>query len=127
MVLGRLAQRISPVRLLTWALGLTVLVYGITPLATGLTQLLGLALLTGLILGAGQPLAMTLLHQNAPPGRVGEAIGMRSVIVSGSQTFLPAAFGALGSVLGTGPVFWVVALIVLLSLLMVRPEAPEQG
>ena len=127
MVLGRLAQRLSPMRMLTVALGLTVLVYGITPLATGLTQLLGLALLTGLILGAGQPLAMTLLHQNAPPGRVGEAIGMRSVIVSGSQTFLPAAFGALGSVLGTGPVFWVVALIVLLSLLMVRPEAPEQG
>jgi len=65
---------------------------------------------------------MTLLHQNAPPGRAGEAIGMRSVIVSASQTFLPAAFGALGSALGTGPVFWVVALTVLLSLVIVRPN-----
>lgn len=126
MVLGRLAQQVSPVRMLTLALGLTVVVYGVTPLATGLSQLLALALVTGLILGAGQPLAMTLLHQNAPPGRAGEAIGMRSVIISGSQTFLPAAFGALGSVLGTGPVFWVVALIVLLSLLLVRPAGPEQ-
>lgn len=126
LVLGRLAQQVSPARMLTVALGLTVLIYGVTPLASGLPQLLMLALVTGLILGAGQPLAMTLLHQNAPPGRAGEAIGMRSVIISGSQTFLPAAFGALGSVLGTGPVFWVVALIVLLSLLLVRPAGPEQ-
>jgi MFS family permease len=127
MVLGRMAQRVSPARLLTVALAMTVLLYGITPWATSLPQLLALALLTGLMLGAGQPLAMTLLHQNAPPGREGEAIGMRSVIVSASQTFLPAAFGALGSALGTGPVFWVVALTVLLSLLMVRPNLQAQG
>ncbi|MEI7785275.1 MAG: MFS transporter [Betaproteobacteria bacterium] len=125
MVLGRLAQQISPARMLTLALALTVLIYGITPLASGLPQLLGLALLTGLILGAGQPLAMTLLHQNAPPGRAGEVIGMRSVIISGSQTFLPAVFGALGSALGTGPVFWVVALTVLLALVLVRPSRQE--
>jgi MFS family permease len=105
--------------LLTGALLLTVVIFALTPLATGFGQLLVLAAFTGLVLGGGQPLAMTLLHHSAPPGRAGEAIGMRSVIVSGSQTFLPAVFGALGAVLGTGPVFWVVAA----TILVVRPSA----
>jgi MFS-type transporter involved in bile tolerance (Atg22 family) len=64
---------------------------------------------------------VSLLHHNAPPGRSGEAFGMRSLIVSASQTFLPAIFGALGSVLGTGPVFWVVAVAILLALAVARP------
>ena len=123
LVLGHLASRLSPARLLTGALLLTVLIFALTPLATGFGQLLVLAAFTGLVLGGGQPLAMTLLHHNAPPGRAGEAIGMRSVIVSGSQTFLPAVFGALGSVLGTGPVFWVVAATILGALAVVRPSA----
>ena len=122
-VLGHLADRVPAARLLKAALGVTVLLFGLTPLASGLPQLLALALLTGLILGAGQPLAMTLLHENAPPGRAGEAIGMRSVIVSASQTFLPAVFGALGSALGTGPVFWVVAVVIMLTLAWTRVKA----
>jgi MFS family permease len=109
--------------LLTFALLLTALVYALTPLATGFVSLLLLGLVTGLILGVGQPLAMSLLHQNAPAGRAGEAIGMRSVIVSASQTFLPAVFGAMGSALGTGPVFWVVAGLIVLVLAVVRPDA----
>ncbi len=121
LVLGRLPAHLGAGRLLTGALLMTALVYALTPLVTGFFQLLLLGLVTGLILGGGQPLAMSLLHQNAPPGRAGEAIGMRSVIVSGSQTFLPAAFGAMGSVLGTGPVFWVVAVVILLALALVRP------
>jgi MFS family permease len=123
LVLGRLASRLSPARLLTGALLLTVVIFALTPLATGLGQLLVLAAFTGLVLGGGQPLAMTLLHHNAPPGRAGEAIGMRAVIVSGSQTFLPAVFGALGSALGTGPVFWVVAATIFGALVVVRPSA----
>ena len=102
---------------------LTVVIFALTPLATGFGQLLVLAAFTGLVLGGGQPLAMTLLHHNAPPGRAGEVIGMRSVIISGSQTFLPAVFGALGSVLGTGPVFWVVAATILVALALVRAPA----
>jgi MFS family permease len=123
LVLGRLPAHIRPGRLLTFALLLTALVYALTPLATGFVSLLLLGLVTGLILGVGQPLAMSLLHQNAPAGRAGEAIGMRSVIVSASQTFLPAVFGAMGSALGTGPVFWVVAGLIVLALAVVRPDA----
>lgn len=123
LVLGRLPAHIRPARLLTVALLLTAFVYALTPLATGFMPLLFLGLVTGLILGVGQPLAMSLLHQNAPAGRAGEAIGMRSVIVSASQTFLPAIFGAMGSALGTGPVFWVVAGFIVLALAVVRPEA----
>lgn len=119
--LGRLSASMDEARMLTGALLLTVLVYAVVPLVSGYPILLVLALITGLILGVGQPLAVSLLHHHAPAGRAGEAIGMRSVIVSASQTFLPAVFGALGSALGTGPVFWVVAAAILLALAVARP------
>ena len=121
LLLGRLSAQLDEARVLTASLLLTVLVYALTPLVTGFATLLLISLLTGLILGIGQPLAVSLLHHNAPAGRAGEAFGMRSVIVSASQTFLPAIFGALGSALGTGPVFWVVAVAILLALAVARP------
>lgn len=121
LLLGRLSTELDEARILTASLLLTVLVFALTPLASSFAILLVLSLLTGLILGIGQPLAVSLLHHNAPAGRSGEAFGMRSVIVSASQTFLPAIFGALGSALGTGPVFWVVAVAILLALAVVRP------
>ena len=121
LLLGRLSTELDEARILTASLLLTVLVFALTPLASSFAILLVLSLLTGLILGIGQPLAVSLLHHNAPAGRSGEAFGMRSVIVSASQTFLPAIFGALGLPLGTGPVFWVVAVAILLALAVVRP------
>jgi MFS family permease len=127
LLLGRLPAGTDEARLLTGALLLTVLVFAVVPLVSGYLTLLVLALIIGLILGIGQPLAVSLLHHSAPAGRAGEAIGMRSVIVSASQTFLPAIFGALGSAMGTGPVFWVVAVTILLALAVVRPTRLKSG
>lgn len=127
LLLGRLPAGTDEARLLTGALLLTVLVFAVVPLVSGYLTLLALALIIGLILGIGQPLAVSLLHHSAPAGRAGEAIGMRSVIVSASQTFLPAIFGALGSAMGTGPVFWVVAVTILLALAVVRPTRLNSG
>jgi hypothetical protein len=45
-----------------------------------------------------------------PPGRVGEAVGMRTSLVNFSQTAMPIVFGALGSALGVAPVFWAMSL-----------------
>jgi hypothetical protein len=53
---------------------------------------------------------MTLIYATAPDGRSGEAVGVRSVVLSASSTFLPLAFGGVGEALGMLPVFWTMAL-----------------
>ena len=52
---------------------------------------------------------MALIYATAPPGRAGEAVGIRSVVLNASHTFLPLAFGGLGAALGMLPVFWSMA------------------
>ena len=66
----------------------------------------------GLGLGVSQPMILSVMHRAAPPGRVGEATGLRLTLVNGTQTFLPMLFGALGGAFGLSPVFWAVALLV---------------
>jgi MFS family permease len=70
------------------------------------------AFLLGLGLGAAQPNVMSLLHARAPGGRVGEALGMRTTIMSGSHVVLPLVFGAFGAVLGATAAFWTMAVLV---------------
>jgi hypothetical protein len=52
---------------------------------------------------------LALLHESAPPGRAGEALGLRTTLINGSQTVMPLIFGAVGAALGMGPVFWTIA------------------
>jgi len=54
---------------------------------------------------------MSLVHAVAPPGRSGEALGVRSTVMNASQVFLPLLFGGLGAAAGMVPAFWTLALI----------------
>jgi len=65
--------------------------------------------LLGLGLGATQPSIMALIYACAPAGRAGEAVGVRTVVLNTSSTFLPLAFGGIGAALGMLPVFWSMA------------------
>jgi MFS family permease len=73
---------------------------------------MGVAFLLGLGLGAAQPNVMSLVHSRSPQGRVGEALGLRSTIIHSSQVVLPLVFGAFGSVVGVGALFWTMATLV---------------
>jgi predicted MFS family arabinose efflux permease len=77
------------------------------------TALMLIAFVLGLGLGMSQPMVMSLMHNATPPGRVGEAVGVRMTLVNMSQTGMPLLFGALGSALGMAPVFWATALVLL--------------
>jgi hypothetical protein len=52
---------------------------------------------------------MALLYAASPPGRQGEVVGVRTMMLSTSSTLLPLVFGALGAVLGMTPVFLAMA------------------
>lgn len=95
-------------------------VYLTLPLVGSHYGLIALVFVLGLGLGIGQPAIMTLLHQQTPPGRVGEAVGLRMTVINATQTVLPTVFGSVGSVLALflpgaltfAPLFWGVALMV---------------
>jgi MFS family permease len=87
------------------------------PFCDRFESLVALSFVLGLGLGLGQPMVLSLLHLLTPAGRVGEAIGLRLMVINGTQTALPGAFGALGSVFGVGILFWAVAATLGLGLL----------
>ena len=72
------------------------------------STMLALSFTLGLALGSGQPMVMSLLHSMAPAGRMGEAVGVRMSIINASTFAVPLLFGAIGSSVGIGPVFWLV-------------------
>jgi MFS family permease len=76
---------------------------------------MALSFLLGLGLGCAQPLIMAALYAASPPGRQGEAVGVRTTMINASSTFMPLAFGALGTALGVGPILLTMAGALLLG------------
>jgi predicted MFS family arabinose efflux permease len=74
-----------------------------------LLMLVGFAL--GAALGSGQPNMLSLLHAAAPPGRSGEAVGLRSLLGNSSAVSVPVAFGAAVGLLGLMPILFAGAFL----------------
>jgi predicted MFS family arabinose efflux permease len=107
-----LSRRFSEWQVLTYTLFNTMVAFVLFPFFSSLAPLMAVAFLLGLGLGAAQPNVMSLLHARSPPGRVGEALGLRTTIMNSSHVVLPLVFGAFGSVLGAGAMLWAMAAVV---------------
>jgi len=103
-----LVRRATEQQVLSAALLLAGAVYAIFPFLRDAWTLGALSFCLGLGLGSGQPMVMSLLHAHAPPGRIGEAVGVRMSVVQSSQVVVPLLFGAIGASIGLAPVFWAV-------------------
>jgi MFS family permease len=101
-----IARRFSEHQVLTGALFVAGAVFLVFPFARSAATLLPLSFCLGLGLGSGQPMVMALLHHHAPPGRTGEAVGVRMSLVQSMSVAVPLVFGALGTTVGLAPVFW---------------------
>jgi hypothetical protein len=53
-------------------------------------------------------MVMSLLHSHAPPGRMGEAAGVRMTLINLMAVAVPLSFGVVGSTFGLAPVLWAV-------------------
>jgi len=95
------------------AMGLTGLMLALIPLVHSVWLLMAVSFALGIGLGGVQPMIMTLLYEKAPPGRGGEAVGMRTQLLNITQAVIPLIFGALGAALGMTPVFFAMAAAVL--------------
>jgi MFS family permease len=113
LVMPRLAKLASEDRLMTWCLVASGATYLLFPLFEQAWILAVVAFLLGLALGCGQPLSMILIHERAPDGRTGEALGWRVTINKVVQIGVPLVFGYLGTALGLFSVFWTNAALLL--------------
>ncbi|MEO7242232.1 MAG: MFS transporter [Variovorax sp.] len=112
LMLPLLAARV-PERLVILASSVvTVLAFIAYPLLSSPWSMALCSMLLGAALGAVQPMVMSMLHQITPPHRVGEALGLRMMLVNASSVAMPMLAGSLGAAVGTAGVFWIVAAAV---------------
>ena len=102
--------RFTEHQVLTIALVTAGIVYLLFPFSASAPTLMALSFALGLGLGMSQPMVMSLLHSHAPPGRMGEAAGVRMSLVQSMAVAVPLTFGALGATVGLTPVFWSVGV-----------------
>jgi predicted MFS family arabinose efflux permease len=120
-------HRIGEWQMLIGAMIATGIALFIFPLVTTVPVLIGLAFFLGAGLGGAQPMIMSLLYNKAPPGRGAEAIAVRTLLINISQTAIPLLFGALGAALGMTPVFWTMAVLLVVAGYCVRkPDAASR-
>ena len=127
LLMPRIARRMAERQVLTIALFVAGAVYLLFPLAQSAPTLLVLAFCLGLGLGSGHPMVMSLLHAHAPPGRMGEAAGVRMSLVNTMAVAVPLAFGALGTTIGLAPVLYLVGACLTTGGLLARRTRERAG
>ncbi len=110
LAMPALSRRYREWQVLIFTLITAGVAYALLPLFSAATPLAAVLFLLGLGLGAAQPNVMSLLHERAPVGRVGEALGLRTIAMNSSHIVLPLVIGAFGTVLGAAPAFWLMAV-----------------
>ncbi|MHB8667275.1 MAG: MFS transporter [Burkholderiales bacterium] len=111
LLLPLLIRHVLPWQMIGAALLTSAAVYCVFPLFASVPLLVALSCVLGLGLGCSQPMVMALLYNTSPPGRQGEAVGVRTTVMNASSATLPLASGALGAAVGMGPVFWSMAAL----------------
>jgi len=114
-MLPYLARRFGEERTLLYSMLLGAGTFVLIPLFEAPIALGVVCFLLGLGMGLGQPLTVILAYNYAPPGRAGEGLGLRIAIINTSHVGVPVLFGAAGSLIGTTPVFWVIAVVIALG------------
>jgi len=111
-----LIRRVPRWYLLIGAQSMIVLGFVAMPFTELYVVMAPLAFLIGTGLGLSGPVATTLMYDASPPGRVGEVVGLRMTVANTGQTLVPLFSGAVGAAFGVGPVFWVIATLVMVDI-----------
>jgi MFS family permease len=111
--LPAIARRFTPWQLLIASFfGGSASFVGFT-LTGNVVLIVAFALFLGSVLGFTGPMILTLMHECSPPGRTGEVVGVRIMLMNICQTFIPLLSGALGAAFGVAPAFWALSAILL--------------
>ena len=113
-LLPSLSRKFNEWQILRAALVIICLVFFILPWAVIAPLLMALGLVFGCAVGTSQPSMLSLLHSAAPPGRGGEAVGLRSVLSNSCSVVVPLMFGAALATVSV-PVLMVVGGVIIAS------------
>ncbi len=112
LVLPFVASHIKEYKIITAAMLVTCMLFGVYPFMPGALAMGICSVLLGLTLGSVQPMIMSTLHQITPEARHGEALGLRLMAINASSVLMPVLFGTAGAVAGVAVVFWAVGAAV---------------
>ncbi len=118
-------RRVRPWQMMIASVAATGVGMMLLPLFSQMATLLAISFTLGLALGAGAPLALALMNEASPEGRAGEVMGLRLSILNGMQTIVPLGAGALGGVVGVGPVFAGLGVMLIAGAYYMRPQWNE--
>ena len=118
-----LVKRYTEHAIMMYSLFLAAVAIVLIPFFTNAIVLCTVCFVLGLGMGLGQPLAVILTYNFSPPGRAGEALGLRIAINNSMHVVAPSTFGAIGSLVGLAPVFWVTAAFLVVG---ARYSAPRK-
>lgn len=113
VLVSLLTRRFTPWQMLIIALVFSGISFLGFPAMTSVPMLTLFSFWLGMGLGVSGPVSLSLLHDASPPERIGEVVGLRVMMMNGSQTVVPLAAGAAGAAFGVGPVFWGLAAALL--------------
>jgi MFS family permease len=123
-VMPALVRRSSEESVLSGSLWVAAAACIAFPFASAFGSLLAASFVLGLGLGCGAPLSLVLAYNRSPPGRSGEAIGVRQTVNKLTEMSMPIVFGSLGTALGMAPTFWMdAAMLAAGAWLMARDAA----
>ena len=112
VILPLLAARLREWAIITSAMAVTALLFGIYPLLRAPLAMGLCSVLLGFALGSVQPMIMSMLHQLTPEHRHGEAVAMRMMAINASSVTMPMLFGVAGTLIGISGLFWIVGVLV---------------
>lgn len=110
-----MARRFGEERTLCYSMYLAACTFFMIPLFDNAIVLGAVCFVLGLGMGLGQPLTVILTYNYSPPGRHGEGLGLRIAINNSMHVAVPAVFGAIGTLFGLAPVFWLSSAILALG------------
>jgi len=110
-----LVRRFGEERALGYSMYLAACTFFMIPLFDNVIVLGVVCFVLGLGMGLGQPLTVILTYNYAPAGRHGEGLGLRIAINNSMHVAVPALFGAIGTMFGLAPVFWLSSAILALG------------
>lgn len=120
VAISHLADHLDEGRALRAAMVLAALVCMAYPVLPGAAGMAAGSFVLGLALGSVQPMVLARLHQLTPPGRHGQALGVRMLTINAATLGVPMSFGLLAGAAGAAAPMWLMAALVLLALAPAR-------
>lgn len=108
LFLPGLVKRFAGEALLAWVFLFGAIGFALVPFTGNAYTLGAVAFVFGLGMGLGIPLTVILMFSRSSEGRSGQTLGLRLTANNLVRMVGPVFFGAVGTALGLGAVFWII-------------------